>query len=201
MAMAAQAMMDAGMGRLERHEASLTTYALDRLRSLPEITIYGETDPRRIQDRVGVISFNLCSHNHALVAAILGYEGGIGVRSGCFCAQPYVARLLWGGETEAARSRHDLPAGDKSGKPGMVRISFGAYNSFDDVDAFIEMLRRITRNEYQGRYHPRPESGEYAPDGHRDSKAEFFSLSSHIIGTEETADLDGCGRIVTDNPR
>ena len=32
--------------------------------------------------------------HHALVAAILGYEGGIGVRNGCFCAQPYVVRLL-----------------------------------------------------------------------------------------------------------
>jgi len=101
------------------------------------------------------------------------------VRSGCFCAQPYVARLLWGGETEPARSRNDLPAGVKSGKPGMVRVSFGAYNSFDDVDALLEMLRRITRNEYQGRYQPIPEIGEYAPAGHRDSKAEFFSLSSH----------------------
>jgi selenocysteine lyase/cysteine desulfurase len=177
MAMAAQAMMDAGMGRLERHDASLTSYALDRLRSLPEITVYGETDPRRIQDRVGVISFNLGSHNHALVAAVLGYEGGIGARSGCFCAQPYVARLLWGGETEPARSRHNLPAGDKSGKPGMVRISFGAYNSFGDVDALVEMLRRITRNEYQGQYYQDPESGEYAPAGYHDSISDYFSLS------------------------
>jgi selenocysteine lyase/cysteine desulfurase len=181
MATAAQAMMDAGMGRLERHEASLTAYALDRLRSLPEITIYGETDPRRIQDRVGVISFNLGSHNHALVAAVLGYEGGIGVRSGCFCAQPYVALLLRDAETETAEWRRDPVAGDKSGKPGMVRISFGAYNSFDDVDALVEMLRRITRNEYQGQYHLVPESGDYAPAGHRDSKAEFFSLSSHTF--------------------
>jgi cysteine desulfurase/selenocysteine lyase len=29
-----------------------------------------------------------------LVAAILGYEGGIGVRSGCFCAHPYVVHPL-----------------------------------------------------------------------------------------------------------
>ena len=181
MAMAAQAMMGAGMGRLEKHEANLTAYALDRLRALPEITIYGETDPRRIQDRVGVISFNLGSHNHALVAAVLGYEGGIGVRSGCFCAQPYVALLLRDAETETAERRRDPVAGDKSGKPGMVRISFGAYNSFDDVDAMVEMLRRITRNEYQGQYHLVPESGEYAPAGHRDSKAEFFSLSSHTF--------------------
>jgi selenocysteine lyase/cysteine desulfurase len=161
MAMAAQAMMDAGMESMERHETALTAYALDRLRSLPEITIYGEADPRRIQERVGVISFNLGSAHHALVAAILGYEGGIGTRNGCFCAQP----------------RRDPPAGDNSGKPGMVRVSFGAYNNFDDVDALIEMLRRITRNEYRGQYYPTPESGEYKPVGYRDSMAEHFSLS------------------------
>jgi selenocysteine lyase/cysteine desulfurase len=174
MAMAAQAMMDVGMESVESHETALTAYALDRLRLLPEITIYGEADPRRTQERVGVISFNLGSANHALVAAILGYEGGVGVRSGCFCAQPYVASLLRDAETEKAQRRRDPLAGDNSGKPGMVRISFGAYNSFDDVDALLEMLRRITRNEYQGRYYPIPESGEYAPAGHRDSMADYF---------------------------
>ncbi|HMB29557.1 MAG TPA: aminotransferase class V-fold PLP-dependent enzyme [Blastocatellia bacterium] len=177
MAMAAQAMMDAGMESLERHETALTAYALDRLRSLPEITIYGETDPGRTQERVGVISFNLGSAHHALVAAVLGYEGGIGTRNGCFCAQPYVALLLRDAETETAQLRRDPPAGDKSGRPGMVRISFGAYNNFDDVDALIEMLRRITRNEYRGQYYPILESGEYKPVGHRDSMAEHFSLS------------------------
>jgi selenocysteine lyase/cysteine desulfurase len=178
MAMAAQAMMDAGMESVERHETALTAYALDRLRSLPDLRIYGEADPRQTQERVGVISFNLSSANHALVAAILGYEGGIGVRSGCFCAQPYVASLLRDAETETAQWRSDPPAGETSGKPGMVRASFGAYNSFDDVDALVEMLRRITRNDYQGQYYLDPESGEYAPAGYHDSMTDYFSLSS-----------------------
>lgn len=181
MAVAAQALTDAVLEGVERHEASLTAYALYRLRSLPEITIYGETDPRRAHDRVGVISFNLGSTHHALVTAILGYEGGVGARSGCFCAQPYVARLLGLSETEQARWRRDLLAGDKSRKPGMVRISFGAYNSFEDVDALVEMLRRITRNEYQGKYYSVPESGEYAPAGYQDSIADYFSLTSKTV--------------------
>jgi hypothetical protein len=63
----------------------------------------------------------------------------------------------------------------------MVRISFGAYNSFDDVDALVEMLRRITRNEYQGKYYPVRESGEYAPAGYRDSITTYSSLSSHTF--------------------
>jgi selenocysteine lyase/cysteine desulfurase len=181
MAVAAQALMDAGMESVERHEAALTAYALDRLRALPEITIYGEANPRLTHERVGVISFNLGSAHHALVAAVIGYEGGIGVRSGCFCAQPYVARLLSLTETQQARWRRELLAGDKSRKPGMARISFGVYNSFEDVDALVEMLRRITRNEYQGKYYPVRESGEYEPAGYRDSITDYFSLSSHTF--------------------
>jgi len=181
MAVAAQALMDAGMDEIERRETALTAYALDRLQSLPEITIYGETDPRRAQDRVGVIAFNLGSAHHALVSAILSYEGGIGTRSGCFCAQPYVARLLRLTEKEQARWRREFLAGDKSRKPGMARVSFGVYNSFEDIDALVEMLGRITRDEYQGKYSPVRESGEYAPAGYCDSITDYFSLSNHTL--------------------
>jgi selenocysteine lyase/cysteine desulfurase len=181
MAAAAQALMDYGMERVERHETALTAYALDRLRSLPEITIYGEADPQRSQDRVGVIAFNLGSAHHALVAAVLGYEGGIGVRNGCFCAHPYVVRLLNLSEAEQARWRRNMLAGDKSQIPGMVRVSFGAYNSLDDVDALIEMLRRITRNEIRGKYVLVQESGDYEPAGYRDPIREYFSLSGHAF--------------------
>ena len=74
-AAAARALMDTGMENVERHEAWLTTYALERLQSLPGISLYGATDPHRTHDRVGVIAFNLAAIHHALVAAILGYEG------------------------------------------------------------------------------------------------------------------------------
>ncbi len=42
----------------------------------------------------------------------------------------------------------------RSRRPGMVRISLGAYNSSDDVDVLVEMLERIVRNDYQGQYRP-----------------------------------------------
>ena len=113
MAVAARTLMDTGMEDLERHEASLTQYALERLRSLPGVVIYGESDPARGGDRVGVIPFNVVSTHHALVAAILGSEAGIGVRSGCFCAQSYVARLLRLTQEEQAARRGEHLAGDR----------------------------------------------------------------------------------------
>ena len=178
MSVAAQTLTEAGLEEVGRRESALTAYALDRLRSVPGLKIYGDTDPRQDDDRVGVISFNIGSVHHALVAAVLGYEGGIGVRSGCFCAQPYVSHLLALSETEQMEWQRALRSGDQSRKPGMVRISFGAYNTFEDVDALVEMLVRIARQEYQGKYHPVAATGEYLPAGHRDSLEEYFSLTS-----------------------
>jgi cysteine desulfurase / selenocysteine lyase len=167
MAAAVRVLMAVDRNALERHEASLTAYALERLQSVPGITIYGASDGR-CADRVGVIPFNLEDRPHALVAAILGYEGGIGVRSGCFCAQSYVAHLLGRPESEPGRWLSARPAGDASPRPGMVRISLGAYNSSEEIDVLVEMLRRIMQNDYRGQYCYVPESSDYRPLGYQD---------------------------------
>jgi selenocysteine lyase/cysteine desulfurase len=148
------------MESVARHETVLTAYALERLRTVPGITLYGETDPARTGDRVGVISFNIRSVPHALVAAILGYEAGIGVRSGCFCAQSYVAGLLGIDPSDRARRR--------AGRPGMVRMSLGLYNTVEDVDALVAMLQRISNDDYEGEYSSLPGSGDLAPLGYDD---------------------------------
>jgi selenocysteine lyase/cysteine desulfurase len=160
MAAAAQVLMDVGMGAIESHERLLTNCLLRRLREVPGIRIFGETDPDRLEDRVGVVTFNLRAHHHALVAAILGYEGGIGVRSGCFCAQPYVARLLGlSGEEWIGKVR------ERSQRPGMVRISFGLFNTTEEIDIVIAMLQRIAERKYHGMYSE--DDGHYAPAGNR----------------------------------
>jgi selenocysteine lyase/cysteine desulfurase len=163
MAAAARVLMDVGVETMQRHEASLVAYALERLRSVPGIRIYGEAHPSRHGDRVGVIPFNLDGVPHALVAAILGYEGGIGVRNGCFCAQPYVGQLLGVSSREAARLAQKSLIGDRSERPGMVRASLAAYNTVEDLDALVEMLVQITAGRYLGHYRLAPESGDYVP--------------------------------------
>ncbi len=155
LAAAARALMEAGLDVLSRHEQALTAYALTRLRSVPGLRLYGETDPSRVADRVGVIPFNLEGVPHGLVAAVLGYEEGIGVRHGCFCAQAYVAHLL--GIPESLRRQAALTE-----EPGMVRVSFGAYNTLHEVDALVDALERIGRGAMRGRYE-RGEDGEFAP--------------------------------------
>ena len=72
MAAAARALMDAGMDAIHAHEHELIVHALERLTAIPGVTVYGETDPARASEKVGVIPFNLEGKSHYLVAAILG---------------------------------------------------------------------------------------------------------------------------------
>jgi cysteine desulfurase / selenocysteine lyase len=165
MAVAAQALMAAGMDGVACHEVSLTEYALRRLEVVAGLTIYGSRQVSGLDDRVGVVPFNVGSIPHALVAAIIGYEAGIGVRSGCFCAQSYVAHLL-GRSDRSFRERLEAHRADR---PGMVRISFGVYNTCDEVDALVAALERITRRDYRGRYRLLPDGSDYVPAGYDDA--------------------------------
>src|SRR5574341_1400750 len=69
-----------GMETVAQHEATLTEYALKRLPEVPGIIILGDSDPARAAHRLGVIPFGLQGVSHFKVAAVLGYEFGIGVR-------------------------------------------------------------------------------------------------------------------------
>jgi selenocysteine lyase/cysteine desulfurase len=178
MAAAAQTLMAVGMDTIAAHEQELLAYALPRLLAIPGVRVYGETDPRRLHEKVGVIPFSVDGLSHFLVAAILGYEGGIGVRSGCFCAHPYVVHLLKLDDETAHSWRNQLLSGDRSNMPGMVRASFGCYNTTGDVDRLVEMLERITRGDYAGDYRLDRSTGEYRPVGFHESMAEAFLLNS-----------------------
>ena len=178
MAVAARTLMEIGMDAIAAHEEHLIAYALEQLRDVPGIRLFGETDPARAHEKVGVIPFTLEGTSHFLTAAILGYEGGIGVRSGCFCAHPYVVHLLHLNEDESHRWRNQLLSGDKSEMPGMVRASFGCYNNTDDIDRLVEMLHKIARHDYCGEYVLDRASGEYRPRDFQEPLEEYFLLET-----------------------
>lgn len=172
MAEAAAVLQAVGLEAIEEHEAGLLAYAFDRLTRIPGIRLYGPT--RDLSDKVGVITFNLEGFHHSLVAAILGVEGAIGVRDGCFCAHPYVKELL--GMTTEQDQAHETAvlSGDKSAMPGMVRASVGCYNTWDDIDALVEMLHRIVSREYRGTYVQERSSGAYRAEGFVPSFSPYF---------------------------
>ena len=164
------------MDKVARHEADLTAYALNKLSQLEAIRIYGDKDPANSTGRIGSIPFELEGMSHFKLAAILGYEYGIGVRSGCFCAHPYLLKLLdvTGEEAELTRSR--MQAGDKSEMPGLVRLSFGLYNTRDDIDVLVEALVDIIDGKFQGEYQQDRASGEYYPQGWQPDFDRYFKI-------------------------
>src|SRR5690606_6760062 len=93
MASAALNLRRIGFGAIMEHESMLLSYALRAMQALPGVTMYGGSSAQA-GTRSGVIPFNISGYSPQLVAAVLGYEWGIGVRAGCFCAQPYVMQLL-----------------------------------------------------------------------------------------------------------
>ena len=90
--------------------------------------------------------------SHFLVAAILGHEFGIGVRNGCFCAHPLILHLLGLSEEESNQVRDDILGHNKAAMPGLIRASFGLYNTIEEVDTFVDVLEKIANGEYQGEY-------------------------------------------------
>ncbi len=154
-----------GWDAIVEHEQELTRYMLKKLAAIPGVVVYGQSDPAGVSDRLGAISFNLADLQHALVAAILSYEGGIAVRCGCFCAHPYMLCLLKVPPDEAEHVRKEILAHDRSRIPGAVRASVGIYNDESDIDALCNCLERIAAGSYSGQYKMCKETGNYMPVG------------------------------------
>ncbi len=165
LAAALKQLSEIGMDAIAAHEAELTHYTLTKLKQLQGITLYGFTDPNRLADRLGVVAFQVDGMTHGKAAAILGFEGGIGVRNGCFCAHPYILRLL-NVTDEQYKSHHNHVLGhNRADLPGLIRISFGCYNNFEDIDRLVSVLERIIQGDYRGDYSADKGSGSYYPLG------------------------------------
>ncbi|UCF64779.1 MAG: aminotransferase class V-fold PLP-dependent enzyme, partial [bacterium] len=165
-----------GMDNIAQHEMKLTGYILKKMQGLPNIQIYGSSDPAVVENRLGVIAFNVDRLPHALTAAILNYEGGIGVRNGCFCAHPYIKLLMGLNDTEARLIEEQILQGDRSNLPGAVRASFGLYNTTGDIDQFIETLSKVVTKKYEGKYLLDRKKGEYHPEGYTPRFDQYFQL-------------------------
>lgn len=168
LAAATQALQRIGLDQIATHEGALTAYALQRMQQVPGLRVYGNTDPARAHERLGVVPFTLDGVDHRLVAAILSCEYGIAVRNGAFCAQPYVRHLLG---PDAA----DLACGSTEPPMGLVRISFGLANTLADVDALVDALAAIARHTYRGSY-ALNEHGAYRAPSWQPRLTDYFSL-------------------------
>jgi selenocysteine lyase/cysteine desulfurase len=176
LAKAIRCLEEIGMEALAAHEARLTAHLLRGLARIPRVRVFGDADPERAAQRLGVVPFLVEGLSHYLVAAILSAEGGIAVRNGCFCAHPYLLHLLGVSSDDAARYQQEVVEGSRASLPGMVRVSFGCYNAEAEVDLLLDMLEKIVRAEYRGKYVQDCASGEYRAEGFRPRATDYFIL-------------------------
>ena len=108
-----------GMERIAAHEDDLTRHCMERLsREIEGIRLFGEAPAK-----TSVVAFNV-GHLHPMDLGTLLDRLGIAIRTGHHCAQPLMARC---------------------GVEGMARASFALYNTREEVDAFVDALRRVVR--------------------------------------------------------
>ncbi|WP_040191617.1 aminotransferase class V-fold PLP-dependent enzyme [Clostridium culturomicium] len=130
-----------GMNEIENYERTLTAYATENMTDMDSVILYGNYDD--ILNKVSIIPFNIEGMHHSVVAKALAFEFGIAVRSGCFCAHPYMQRLLKLPDELIEQMAYI----DKDLQPGMIRISFGLYNTLGEVNSFLYALNVITKNK------------------------------------------------------
>ncbi len=109
-----------GMQNVRLHEIELLSYALEKMRTLSYVRIFGPMD---IESRGGAISFE-CDGIHPHDLATFLDSNGIAIRAGHHCAQPLMKRL---------------------GVIATARVSFYIYNTRDEIDVFIEALKDARR--------------------------------------------------------
>jgi cysteine desulfurase/selenocysteine lyase len=107
-----------GMNAVWEHSRDVTGYAIERLRTVPGLTLHG---PAELEHRGSLASFSFADVHPHDVAEILGRDG-VCVRAGHHCAQPLMRRL---------------------GVPASSRASFAVHNTHEDVDRLIDGLARV----------------------------------------------------------
>jgi len=146
MGLASEMLQAVGMDKIAEREDVLTRAFLERLSAIDDIEIFGPTDMDSVP-RAGVIAFNIKGLNDGLVATYLDHGWNIAVRNGCFCAHPYVKRLLKVDAQAEARYMEDLNRGDWRTVPGMVRASLGLYSTMEDLDVLEIALREMVQRK------------------------------------------------------
>ena len=129
---------EVGFEAIRNHDLALIERLIEGLSRFDNIVIYGDTDD--LNDRVGVVSFNFTDINSYILAEDLANQGGIATRRGAFCAHPYVWRLMDIPEDDI----HGFIKCDDANTPGMIRVSFGIYNTEEEVDEFLNRLSVIS---------------------------------------------------------
>ncbi len=107
-----------GIENIGAYEEELTKFAMERLKQIPDMRIFGEADHKG-----GVISFLVGNIHHLDMGTLLD-RLGIAVRTGHHCAQPLMTRY---------------------GIDGTVRATFGMYTTKEEIEALAQGIERVSK--------------------------------------------------------
>lgn len=150
------------------HDDELAAHLREGMRGIAGVRVLG---PGLDVATLPLATFTVDGMHHALVAARLSVEYGIGVRHGCFCAHPYLLRLLDLSPEEVAAYRNAVLAGDRRRIPGAVRASAGISTTGADIDRLLAAVRELAagkpapveyvQDTHSGDFHPAGDDGPW----------------------------------------
>ena len=156
---AADELRSDGWSSVLAHEEHLVRGLDSELASVPGLQRLGPVTG----DRLPVAAFNLEGVPHGLLAARLANEFAIGTRSGCFCAHPYMGKLLGLSEAEVDQFHADVRAGRKHRLPGAVRVSANRQTYLTDIPLLGQALRQIAATPEGAERYVLDQRGDYVP--------------------------------------
>lgn len=139
-----------GVQNILAREKELVTYIFSRLRKQPEISILAD----HIEERLGVISFNIGNLNHDLAVKLLNDVYGIQSRGGCSCAGTYGHYLLNIDHQKSDEIINKIEHGACGIKPGWVRISIHPTTTNEEIEYVCDSIITLSKNykNYQKDY-------------------------------------------------
>jgi selenocysteine lyase/cysteine desulfurase len=150
-----------GWDAVVAHDRAMAVYLRRRLAAIDGVRLLG---PPLSVETTPVAAFVVDGQHHALVAARLSAEYGIGVRHGCFCAHPYLLRLLGLTAKEVASYRDAVLHHDRRLIPGAVRASASLTTTEADIDRLADAVAIIAAGgPAPVDYEQDPATGDYWP--------------------------------------
>ena len=149
-----------GWDAVVAHDRELSHRLRRGLAALPGVHLLG---PGADEETLPLATFTVDGMHHTLVAARLSAEYGIGVRHGCFCAHPYLLRLLDLDTDEIAAYHRAVTRGDRREIPGAVRASAGLSTSAGDVDRLVTALAEIVGGAPAPVEYSQDRTGDFSP--------------------------------------
>jgi hypothetical protein len=94
---------------------------------------------------------------------------------------------------QAMRHQQDIVEGTRVGLPGLVRLSFGCYNTVEEIDKAADFLVRIVDGEIGGYYEQDAASGAYWPRGYEPDYEPYFGLQPGLRPHPRDQRMSRCG--------